>query len=215
MVNRKDETLRDDRAPLTYWTLGVIATLGVVLSAVMVKEGRVPALARMADQAEPIAEPTTDDLIDAVTTLVQASPEPVEHGPIIVADEEIRWFNGRAMRPARTVTMRVTAYSPHAASCGEYADGLTATLHPVSTNRGKLVAADQSMFPYGTPLSIPGYDDGQIVPVLDCGGAIKGNRLDVLFPTHEAALEWGVRELEVVVWKPVDGQPIDNPRKLR
>ena len=71
------------------------------------------------------------------------------------------------------------------------------------------------MFPYGTPLSIPGYDDGRIVPVLDCGGAIKGNRLDVLIPTHEAALEWGVQELEVVVWEPVDGGPLDDPRELR
>jgi 3D (Asp-Asp-Asp) domain-containing protein len=111
--------------------------------------------------------------------------------------------------------MRVTAYSPDAQSCGEFADGLTATMHPVTTNRGMLVAADQRMFPYGSLLSIPGYDEGRIVPVLDCGGAIKGNRLDVLFPTHEAALEWGVKELEVVVWEAVDGLALDDPREIR
>jgi len=40
-------------------------------------------------------------------------------------------------------------------------------------------------------ISVPGYDKGRIVPVLDKGGAIKGARLDVLFATHEAARQWG------------------------
>ncbi len=47
----------------------------------------------------------------------------------------------------------------------------------------------------------------RVVPVLDRGGVIKGHRLDVLFPTHEAAMQWGVRRLEVTVWEYADGQP--------
>ena len=97
--------------------------------------------------------------------------------------------------------MLVTAYSPHAASCGQFADGQTATLHSVRTNGGALVAADIRVLPYGSMLTIDGYAGDEIVPVLDCGGAIKGNRLDLLFPTHEAALAWGVRRVEVVVWE--------------
>lgn len=126
-----------------------------------------------------------------------------------------RWFNGRPVRPARTIMMTVTAYSPDARSCGDSADGITATLHSVWTNGFRLVAADPKVLPYGSMLSIPGYDDGQVVPVLDCGGAIKGRRLDVLFPTHEQARQWGIRKIPVVVWEYADGKPADDPRKQR
>ena len=111
--------------------------------------------------------------------------------------------------------MVVTAYSPDARSCGPFADGMTATLHHISTNGTKLVAADPKLLPYGAMLTIPGYDSGNVVPVLDCGGAIKGNRLDVLFPTHEEARKWGVRKVRVTVWDYADGLPRENPRKKR
>jgi 3D (Asp-Asp-Asp) domain-containing protein len=85
----------------------------------------------------------------------------------------------------------------------------------VSTNGGKLVAADTRLLPYGSMLSIPGYDAGNVVPVLDCGGAIKGHRLDLLFPTHEQAIQWGKKKVLVTVWEYADGRPGENPRKLR
>ncbi|MDX9911878.1 MAG: 3D domain-containing protein [Phycisphaerales bacterium] len=142
-------------------------------------------------------------------------PAPAEASPRIVEDQDVRWFNGRPVRPARTIMMTVTAYSPDAQSCGEFADGITATLHSVTTNDMKLVAADPRVLPYGSMLTVPGYDDAQIVPVLDCGGAIKGNRLDLMFPTHESALKWGRRTIPVTVWAYADGKPADNPRALR
>ncbi|MHC4720522.1 MAG: 3D domain-containing protein, partial [Planctomycetota bacterium] len=37
------------------------------------------------------------------------------------------------------------------------------------------------------------------VKVLDRGGAIKGNRLDVFFHSHQQALNWGVRYIDVKV----------------
>lgn len=126
-----------------------------------------------------------------------------------------RFFDSRPVRAVKTIEMVVTAYSPDWRSCGTYADGITATLHHVSTNGAKLVAADPSLLPYGSLLTIPGYDAGKVVPVLDCGGAIKGNRLDVLFPTHEEARKWGVRKIKVTVWDYADGLPRENPRKKR
>ncbi len=126
-----------------------------------------------------------------------------------------RFFDGRPVRAARTIEMIVTAYSPDWRSCGDSADGITATLHHVSTNGTKLVAADPRLLPYGSLLTIPGYDKGQVVPVLDCGGAIKGNRLDVLFSTHEEARKWGVRKIKVTVWEYADGLPSENPRRQR
>lgn len=130
-------------------------------------------------------------------------------------DPAVRWFNGRPVRPARTMTMRVTAYSPDARSCGTSADGLTATLHSVDTNNSELVAADPKVLPYGSLLTVPGYAGGRIVPVLDCGGKIKGNKLDLLYTTHDRARKWGAKLLTVVVWEYADGRPAENPRKLR
>jgi 3D (Asp-Asp-Asp) domain-containing protein len=118
-----------------------------------------------------------------------------------------RAYDGRPVRAAYSLRMRVTAYSPDERSCGGSADGITASGYSVFTNGGFLVAADPRILPMGSLLSVPGYDGGAVVPVLDVGGAIKGNRLDVLFPTHEVAMEWGVRELEVTVWEYADGLP--------
>lgn len=137
------------------------------------------------------------------------------------SDAKTRWFCGRPVRPARTIMMKVTAYSPDARSCGDSADGITATLHSVETNGFRLVAADPKVLKMGAMLTVPGYDvcptsgESRIVPVLDVGGKIKGNRLDVLFETHEAALAWGVRDIPVVVWEYADGLPVPDPRKVR
>jgi 3D (Asp-Asp-Asp) domain-containing protein len=61
------------------------------------------------------------------------------------------------------------------------------------------VAAD-GRYSLGTKMLIPGYSNSQPVKVLDRGGAIKGNKLDVFFATHQEALEWGVRHLDVKVY---------------
>lgn len=131
------------------------------------------------------------------------------------SDPNVRWFNARPARPARTIWMTVTGYSPDARSCGDSADGLTATMHSVTTNAMKLVAADPTILPYGSMVSIPGYDEESIVPVLDCGGAIKGDKIDLLFPTHEEALQWGRQRILVTIWEYADGLPAEDPRKLR
>ena len=133
----------------------------------------------------------------------------------LASDPQTRWFNGRPVRPARQYWMTVTGYSPDARSCGDSADGLTATLHSVQTNNMKLVAADTSLLPYGSLVSVAGYDNAEVVPVLDCGSAIKGRRLDLLFPTHEQARQWGRQRVLITVWEYADGKPAENPRKVR
>ncbi len=110
--------------------------------------------------------------------------------------------------------MVVTAYSPDFRSCGASADGITASGYSVLTNGGCLVAADPHVLPLGSLVSVPGYDGGAVVPVLDTGGAIKGNRLDVLYATHEVAMRWGVQEVVVELWEYADGKP-HGFRRLR
>ena len=86
----------------------------------------------------------------------------------------------------------VTAYCPCEKCCGKWADGITASGHKIQA-KDLIVAAPPGM-PFGTVLEIPGYGRCR---VQDRGGAIKGNRLDVLFATHQEALNWGVQELMV------------------
>ena len=61
---------------------------------------------------------------------------------------------------------------------------------------GRFAAADTSVLPFGTVLSVPGY--GRCV-VEDRGAAIKGNRLDLFFDGHDKALLWGRRTVLVTV----------------
>ncbi|MEM6257036.1 MAG: 3D domain-containing protein [Planctomycetota bacterium] len=112
-------------------------------------------------------------------------------------------FDHKPIRPLYTRTMKTTAYSPDERSCGKWADGITASGRSVWMNGGRLAAADRKI-PYGTILTVPGYNNGQPVQVWDRGGKIKGNRLDLLYPTHEIALRWGVQDLPVVFWEFVE-----------
>ena len=97
----------------------------------------------------------------------------------------------------QSVQMRVTAYCPCPKCCGQYSDGVTASGHEIQ--KGDTFAAADRKYPFRTELIIPGYNNGKAVKVLDRGGAIYENRLDVFFETHQQALEWGVRILDVKV----------------
>jgi len=97
----------------------------------------------------------------------------------------------------QTIQMRVTAYCPCRKCCGRYSDGITACGYKIRPG-DSFVAADKK-YPFGTEMIIAGYKNGEPVKVLDRGGVIRGNRLDVFFDSHEDALKWGVRKLDVKV----------------
>lgn len=159
------------------------------------------------------AEPTPHDMLIPDTLITDASasgdavaPVPTVEVPVAVpqSNEAVMTFDGRPLRRVRQMTMLTTAYSPDEKSCGKWADGYTASGYSVWTNGMKLVAADTRVLPFGSLVSIPGYNGGRPVPVLDRGGKIKGNRLDLLYPTHEIALQWGAQRLTVDVWEYAD-----------
>ncbi len=130
--------------------------------------------------------------------VVEAKPEPKLH-PI-----GTRFYDGRPIRPVKTIMMTVTAYSPDERSCGASADGITASTKSVWTNGMRMVAADTRVLPMHSLITVPGYGDDEVVPVLDRGGKIKGKRLDVLYATHEVAMQWGVKRLPITVWEYAD-----------
>ncbi len=102
------------------------------------------------------------------------------------------------------ILMEVTAYCPCQKCCGPRASGITASGKNVDHNSGKFVAADTRLLPFGTQIQVPGYgsDAGDVVEVIDRGGAIKGYRLDVFYPDHATARQWGRQVLPVRVYSP-------------
>jgi 3D (Asp-Asp-Asp) domain-containing protein len=87
---------------------------------------------------------------------------------------------------------RVTAYCPCQLCCGPKAAGVTASGHVIQP--GDRIVAAPPAIPFGSVMTIPGY--GRAV-VRDRGGAIRDDRLDVYFPTHSQAKQWGVKYLLV------------------
>ena len=61
------------------------------------------------------------------------------------------------------------------------------------------IAADTSIYPYGTIMHIPGYGYGRVE---DTGGAVKGKHIDLYRPNHWFARRWGVQDKTVKVWLP-------------
>jgi len=93
--------------------------------------------------------------------------------------------------------MLVTAYCSCPKCCGKPPShpGYGITASGVKVNN-LTAAADWKILPRGTEIYVEGV--GRRV-VQDKGGAVQGNRLDLRFPTHQQALEFGIRTLTVKI----------------
>ena len=88
----------------------------------------------------------------------------------------------------------ITAYCPCVQCCGKN-DGITASGEKAI--EGITVAMDKSS-PFGTNIYIDGV--GERI-VQDRGGAIKGNRIDLYFDSHQDALNFGRQTKQVTIIK--------------
>lgn len=112
-------------------------------------------------------------------------------GRIMPVEPEIVPANDQ--KPVEMI-VTATAYCPCAYCCGK-TDGITAS--GTIATQGRTIAADPSVLAYGTEVSI----NGNTYIVEDCGGAIKGNRIDIFYNSHEEALEFGIQELTAIIDK--------------
>ena len=92
---------------------------------------------------------------------------------------------------------KLTAYCPCVKCCGK-SDGITAT--GTTATEGRTIAVDPAIIPYGSTVTLY-FADGtsHTYTAEDCGGAIKGNRIDVFFDSHQAARKFGVQTAYVYV----------------
>lgn len=102
-------------------------------------------------------------------------------------------------------TYRLTAYCPCKKCCGRWAENrpidengntIVYTASGAIAQAGTTIAVDPSIIPYGSKVKI----NGHIYTAQDCGGAIKGNRIDIYYLDHSSALEHGVQMAEVFVF---------------
>lgn len=88
---------------------------------------------------------------------------------------------------------KITAYCTCEECCGEYSDGMTATM--TEATPGRTIAVDPDVIPYGTVVEI----NGEQYVAEDCGGAIVGNHIDILCASHELAESYGVQYATVYI----------------
>ena len=96
--------------------------------------------------------------------------------------------------PCLEIDMVVTAYCKCQRCCGRYADGITASGFKLVP--GCRVVAAPDWLPFGTVVHVPGYGPAA---VLDRGGRITDNKLDVYFDNHADAVRWGKRKLAIAI----------------
>ena len=125
-------------------------------------------------------------------------------------------FGNRSLRPpagaqSHRYVLQTTGYCPCKICCGWHRNWLFA---PVTADghfkkvgytasgtkaRPGTIAADTSIFPFGTIMYIPGYGYGRVE---DRGADIKGWHIDLFFYDHADAKTWGNTRRYVDVWFP-------------
>lgn len=85
---------------------------------------------------------------------------------------------------------QLTAYCACKKCCGK-SDGITKT--GTKATEGRTIAVDPRVIPLGSEVVI----DGHKYIAEDVGGAVKGNKIDLYFDSHQEALEFGLQYKEV------------------
>ena len=91
----------------------------------------------------------------------------------------------------KTIVVSATGYSTAQPGLSTHtATGINLLQNPM------VIAVDPRVIPLGTMLEVPGYG---VAIAGDTGGAIKGNRIDIHFPTVGQALSWGRKTITIKI----------------
>lgn len=133
------------------------------------------------------------DRVVAIGTMEHTSYQPEIVEPLIAQQEE-----ANTLKLGQPLKFSATAYCACARCCGK-STGITAS--GMKAQYG-VVAVDTRVIPLGTKLYIENADGsftyGEAIAA-DTGGAIKGNKVDLFFPTHSEALAFGRKTVNVYI----------------
>ena len=130
-------------------------------------------------------------LRDPVTEVVSvgSGESAEEEAKVVIGDGYITLPTGEVLTYTRKDTVEATAYTHTDNGC----DMTTAT---GTTVHWGTVAVDPSRIPYGTRMFIISNDGSYVYGIAtaeDCGGDIRGDRMDLYMPTYEQCREFGRR----------------------
>lgn len=135
----------------------------------------------------------TEQTIEPVNQVIKQGTFEAEKGKLTIKDGVIVTADGEVYTYKKTMQVKATAYTHTDKGC----DMITAT---GTTVHWGTVAVDPKLIPYGTKMFIVS-NDGKYVYGLsaaeDCGGSIKGNRIDLYMPTTSQCFSFGVRNCTV------------------
>ena len=117
----------------------------------------------------------------------------VPTGRVVIDDNSITLPTGEVMTYTGTMQVRASGYTHTDAGCDMIT--YTNTIVHIGT-----VAVDPRYIPYGTRMFIVSNDGSYIYGISvaeDCGGAIKGDRVDLYFPTTAECFQFGRRDCTV------------------
>ncbi len=103
-------------------------------------------------------------------------------------------LSGESLSYSRALDCVATAYTTERQSWKRTATGTTA--------RVGAIAVDPKVIPYGTRMYIVSSDGSityGVATAEDCGGSIKGNRIDLFFDTYYECIQFGVRSCTVYI----------------
>lgn len=152
-----------------------------------------------------IGRPTEEDAMQipkvAQQSIKSEITEPIEEPKIIATNviNPVQMYKYTSLGD-----YKITAFCGCEECCGYWAtirpkdeDGqpIVYTASGAIAKQGVTVAADASIFPFGTVLLI----DGKEYTVQDRGGLVDGKHIDIYFDSHEEAIKHGVRYTEIYV----------------
>lgn len=142
------------------------------------------------DETSVGCEPKNNALIRAKQPEIVFVEEESRHEVVLAKNEEIERF--------RLIgEFRITAFCPCSVCCGKWANNRPNGIVYGASGEELVpyysIAVDTDIIPYGKSVFI----DGIEYVAHDCGGAVKGNRIDIYMDSHEAAVEFGVKNMMV------------------
>lgn len=145
-----------------------------------------------------------DGTMEVNKKTIQEDNRAIQTNNITIETEIDKGDDIQAAKPVSLGNFKLTAYCSCEICCSKWANN-----RPIDENGNEIVygaigerlqegysiAVDPNVIPYRTEVII----NGHTYKAQDCGGAIKGNRIDVYFEDHQEALNFGVQYAEVFI----------------
>lgn len=133
------------------------------------------------------------DAVIAVGTNTDIAAKARQANAPVIGDGVIVTPTGEVLTYTGVVEMLATAY---------HCEGYVGTTAIGTVARVGAIAVDPSVIPYGTRMYIVSNDGEYVYGIAtaeDCGGLIKGNRVDLFYDTEAECWQFGARDCQVYI----------------